>query len=100
MQDNYSDCSRVVLRSSDHVQLYPTVPAQPAHSTIQTPHRNLSKLNLHEWLLEPQQSRSRTSLKQWQHELRLLKKDQPDQSMRQFLQNGASVIKWTSGHPV
>ena len=29
--------------------------------------------------------------------------DQPDQSMRQsgpFLQNGASVIRWTSGHPL
>ena len=32
----------------------------------QTPHRNLSKLDLHTWLLEPQQSRSRASLRQWQ----------------------------------
>ena len=66
-----------------------------------TPHRNLSNLNLYAWLLEPQQSRSRASLRQW-HELRLLKEDQPDQSMRQsgsFLQSGASVIKWISGHP-
>ena len=46
----------------------------------QTPHWNLSNFNLHEWLLEPQQSRSRTSLKQWQHELRLRRGDQPDQS--------------------
>ena len=33
--------------------------------------------------------------------LRLLKEDQPDPSMRQsgpFLQSGASVIRWTSGH--
>ena len=55
----------------------------------QTTHRNLSKINLHAWLLEPQQSKSRASLRQWQHELRLLKEDQPDQSMRQsepFLQ--------------
>ena len=29
----------------------------------QTPHRKLSNLNLHAWLLEPQQSRSRASLK-------------------------------------
>ena len=39
----------------------------------QTPHRKLSNLNLHAWLLEPQQSSSRASLTQWQHELRLLK---------------------------
>ena len=49
----------------------------------QIPHRNLTSLNLHAWLLEPQQSRSRASLRQWQQELRLLKEDQPDQSMRQ-----------------
>ena len=36
---------------------------------------------------------------QWQQELRLLKEDQTDQSMRQsgpFLQSGASLIRWTS----
>ena len=55
----------------------------------QIPHRNLTNLTLHAWLLEPHQSRSRASLKQWQQELRLLKEDQPDQSVRQsgpFLQ--------------
>ena len=61
----------------------------------QIPHRNLANLNLHAWLLEPHQSRSRASLKQWQQELRLLKEDQPDQSMSQ---SGASLIRWTSGH--
>ena len=64
-------------------------------------HKNLSNLNLHAWLPEPQQSRSRASLRQWQHKLRLLKDDQPDPSIRQsgpFLQSGASVIRWTSGH--
>ena len=45
--------------------------SQPFNQTL---HRNLSNLNLHAWLLEPQQSRSRASLRQWQHELRLLKK--------------------------
>ena len=67
------------------------------------PHRNLTNLNLPAWLLEPQQSRSRASLRQWQQELRLLKGDQPDLSVRQsgpFLQSGASVIRWTSGHPL
>ena len=50
----------------------------------QIPHRNLTNLNLHAELLEPQQSRSRTCLRQWQQELRLLKGDQSDQSMRQM----------------
>ena len=66
------------------------------------PHRNPSNLNLHAWLLEPQQSRSRASLRQWQQELRLLKGDQPDQFTRQsgpFLQIGASLIRWTSRAP-
>ena len=35
----------------------------------QIPHRNLANLNLHAWLLEPQQSRSRGFLKQWRQEL-------------------------------
>ena len=55
----------------------------------QIPHRNLTNLNLDARLLEPQHSRSRASLRRWQQELRLLKRDQPDQSMRQsgpFLQ--------------
>ena len=49
----------------------------------QIPHRNLTNLNLDARLLEPQHSRSRASLRRWQQELRLLKRDQPDQSMRQ-----------------
>ena len=35
-------------------------------------------MNLHACLLEPQQSRSRASLRQWQHELRLLISNQVD----------------------
>ena len=76
----------------------PNVVTQPFNQTL---HKNLSNLNLHAWLLEPQQSRNRASLRQWQHELRLLKEDQPYPSMRHsgpFLQGGASVIRWTSGH--
>ena len=65
----------------------PNLSTQPFN---QIPHRNLTSLNLHAWLLEPQQSRSRASLRQWQQELRLLKEDQPDQSMRQ----GAIFTKW------
>ena len=60
----------------------------------QIPHKNLANLNI-------QESSSRASLRQWQQELRLLKGDKPNQSMRQsgpFLQSGASLIRWTSGH--
>ena len=67
----------------------------------QIPHRNLTSLNLHAWLLEPQRLRSRASLRQWRQELRLLKGDQPDQSTKQsgpFLQSGATLIRWTSDH--
>ena len=109
LQENHSDCSGVaqhalVLGSSDHVQSDPTEPAQPVDTAFQSdPSQKSDNLNLHAWLLEPQQSRSRASLKQWQQGLRLLKEDQPDLSMRQsrpFLQSGASLIRWTSGHPL
>ena len=86
-----------LVTMSSHIPLsLPYLLTQPFN---QIPHRNLTNLNLHAWLLEPQQSRSWVSLKQWQQELRLLREDQPDQSMRQsgpFLQSGASVTRWTS----
>ena len=89
-----------LVTMSSHIPLcLPNLLTEPFN---QTPHRNLSNLNLHAWLLEPQQSRSGASLRQWQHESRFLKEDQPDQSMKQsgpFLQSGDSVIRWTSGHP-
>ena len=91
----------LVAMSSQIPLCLPNLPNLVSQPFNQTLHRNLSNLNLHAWLLEPQQSRSRASLRQWQHELRLLKEDQPDLSMRQsgpFLQSGASVIGWTSGH--
>ena len=83
VQENHSDCSGVaqhalVLGPSGHVQSGPTEPAQPAQSVD-------------------------ASLRQWQQELRLLRGDQPDQSMQQsgpFLQSGASLIRWTSGRPL
>ena len=91
----------LVAMSSQIPLCLPNIPKLVSQPFNQVLHRNLSNLNLHAWLLEPQQSRSRASLRQWQHELRLLKEDQPDLSMRQsgpFLQSGASVIRWTSGH--
>ena len=91
----------LVAMSSQIPLCLPNLPNLVSQPFNQTLHRNLPNLNLHAWLLEPQQSRSRASLRQWQHELRLLKEDQPDPSMRQsgpFLQRGASAIRWTSGH--
>ena len=89
MQENHSDCARVtqyamVLGSCDLVKSDSFVHAQPAHSTIQSDSSQKSvNLNVHAWLLEPQQSRNRTSLRQWQHQFSLLMEDHPDQSMRQ-----------------
>ena len=91
----------LVAMSSQVPLCLPSIPNLVSQPFNQILHRNLSNLNLHAWLLEPQQSRSKVSLRQWQHELRLLKEDQPDLSMRQrgpFLQSGASVIRWTSEH--
>ena len=93
MQKNYSDCSGVaqhalvfwylVIMSSQIPLSLPVLFNLLTQPFSQIPHRNLTNLNLYAWLLEPHQSRSRASLKQWQQELRLLKEDQPDQSMRQ-----------------
>ena len=93
----------LVTMSSQIPLSLPYLPNLLTQPFNQTPHRNLSNLNLHAWLLEPQESRSKASQRQWQHELTLLREDQPDQSMRHngaFLQSGASVIRWTSGHPL
>ena len=79
----------------------PNLPNLLTQPFSQIPHRNLTNLNLHAWLLEPQQLNNRASLRQWQRGLRLLKEGQPDQSMRRsgpFLQSGASLIRWTSDH--
>ena len=69
----------LVTMSSQIPLSLPNLLTQPFN---QTPHRNLSNLNLHTWLLEPQLSKNRASPRQWQHKLRLLKEDQSDQSMR------------------
>ena len=70
----------LVAMSSQVPLSLPNLLTQPFN---QIPHRNLTNLNLHAWLLEPQKSKNRAFLRQWQQELRLLKEDQPDQSMRQ-----------------
>ena len=86
----------LVAMSSQVPLSLPQLPNLLTQPFNQIPHRNLTNLNLHAWLLEPQQSKNRASLKQWQQELRLLREDQPDQSMRQsgpFLQ----VVRHSSG---
>ena len=93
----------LVTMSSQVPLSLPNLPNLLTQPFNQIPHRNLTNLNLHAWLLELHQSKSRASLKQWQQELRLLNEVQPDQSMRQsgpFLQSGASLLRWTSGHPL
>ena len=90
MQENHSDFSRsahhaLVWGSSDHVKPDPSLSNLPNLLTQpfnQTPYRILYNLNLHAWLLEPRLSKRKYSLRQWQHESRLLKEAQPDQSMR------------------
>ena len=72
----------LVAMSSQIPLCLPSIPNLVSQPFNQVLHRSLSNLNLHAWLLEPQQSRSKASLRQWQHELRLLKEDQPDLSMR------------------
>ena len=55
------------------------------------PHRDLSNLNLHSWLLEPPSFKGKDSLAKWQHKLRHLRDFQPEQSTSQsgpFLSNG------------
>ena len=63
---------------------------QPFNQTL---HRNLSNLNLHAWLLEPQQSRSRSSWRLWQHKFRFLKEDQPDQTFTHRCQQDEDLIR-------
>ena len=73
----------LVEMSSQIPLLLPQMPDLLTQPFNQTSHRSLPNLNLYAWLLETQLSRSRVSLRRWQQELRLLKEDQPDQSMRQ-----------------
>ena len=72
-----------VAMSSQIPLSLPNLPNLLTQPFNQIPHRNLTNLNLDARLLEPQHSSSRSSLRRWQQELRLLKGDQPDQSIRQ-----------------
>ena len=73
----------LMTMSSQMSLCLPNLPNFLTQPFNQTPHRNLSNLIQHAWLIEPQRSRSKASLRQWQRKFRLLKEDQSDQSMRQ-----------------
>ena len=64
----------LVLGPSDNVESDPTETgflAQPVNTAFnQIPHRNLTNLNLHAWLLEPHHSRSRVFSEAVAQELR------------------------------
>ena len=78
----------------DPYAFLPNLITQPFNHSL---HKNLSNLNLHACLLEPQLPRSRASLRQWQHKLRLLKEDQPDQSVTE---SGPFFTKWCLSNQV
>ena len=110
VQETHSDCLGVaqhalVLGLGEHVQSGPSQPAQSAQSVetaLQSgPSQKSDKSKSPCMAPRATTIKNRASLRQWQQELKLLREDQPDQSMRQsgpFLQSGASLIRWTSGH--
>ena len=109
LPQNHSDRPRVaklalVLGSSGHVKPDSSKSAQPSNTAFQSdPSQKSDKPQSPCMAPRATQSKNRASLRQWQRELRLLKEAQPDQSMKQsgpFLQSGASLIRWTSGHPL
>ena len=55
----------LVEMSSQIPLLLPQLPNLRTQPFNQAPHRSLTNLNLHAWLLEPQLSRSRVSLRRW-----------------------------------
>ena len=106
LQQNNSDCPRVaqhalVLGSGSNVKPDPTVSAQhtqPSVSAIQ-PGPSQEPVESESTCLAPRAS----AIKEqgFSEAVAARIEDQPDLSMRQsgpFLQSGASVIRWTSGH--
>ena len=106
LQQDHSDCSRVaqhalVLGSSGNVQPDPTVPAQHTKLSVSTiqPSSTQEPVKSKPTCLAPRAS----AIKEqgFSEAVAARIEDQPDLSKRQsgpFLQSGASVIRWTSGH--
>ena len=106
LSQNDTDCSRFWDLVSLSVQIPFMLPLQK-DLVIQPfnglPHRNLTNLNLHAWLLEPLPFRDRGSLMKLQQELKLLRDFQPEPYTKQsgsFLSNGVNQTRWTSGRPL
>ena len=110
MQQNHSDCSRVaqhalVLGSSGNVQSDPSVSAQPAQSGISTIQPDLAQE-----LVKPESTclapRATAIKEQGFSEAVAARIEAPQRGSTRsvyeakwtFLQSGASVIRWTSGH--
>ena len=102
MQDNHSDCSRVAqhalfLGSSGNVKPNPTEPAQPAkhaHFASQPDSsQDLSHLNLHAWLLEPQQCSSEAVATQ-------IEAPQRGSTRSVYVAKGAIFTKWCLSNQV
>ena len=88
----------LVRGPSGHVRTNPNVLAQSANSAFLSDSTQESvNLNLHAWLPEPHLSKSKAPLRQWQHELRLLREVQPDQSMKQSEPFCKKVPLYSSG---
>ena len=110
LQQNNSDCTRVaqhalVLGPGSNVKPDPTVSAQhtqPSVSTIQ-PGPSQEPVESEPTCLAPRASaiKEQSFSEAVAARIEAPQEDQPDLSMRQsgpFLQSGASVIRWTSGH--
>ena len=101
MQENHPHHSRVAQHALDlgsgfYAKPNPTVPAQFTDSTLQSDSTQESvKPKSPAWLLGPQLSRSKTSLRQWQHELKRLKEAQPDHCMKWVI-----FRKWSQSNQV
>ena len=85
MQKDHYDCPGVaqhalVLGLGDHVQ---SGPSQPADTALQSDPSQKSDKSKSPCLAPGATKKNRASLRQWPQELRLLKEDLPDQSVRQ-----------------
>ena len=102
LQENHSDCSGVaqhalVLGSSGHVQPNPTESAQPAQ-TVDTALQSDPSQKTDKSKSSCRAPRASAIKEQgFSKAVAARIEDQPDPSMRQ---SGASLIRWTSGHPL
>ena len=103
MEENHSDCSRVaqhalVLGSSGHVQPNLTDSAQPVDTTLQSdPSQKSDKSKSPCMAPRASAIKEQGFFEAAAARIEAPQRDQPDHSRKQ---SGASLIRWTSGHPV